>query len=243
VRTIAFRVGSIWGVPISIDLMWFVTLIFVSGVCATIFPKVPILGFVMAVSMYASVLAHELAHVAVAEQHGVRTKEILLGLFGGTAIMDEEHKDTAVIAVAGPLLSIAIGVACGLATIWLLLRHPGTLMTSYPVLFIAVFATWNIGFALFNLLPVYPLDGGRILQATLIKRTGSKLLAIKAASIITVVFASVMALSGIYQVVRSHTVGPLFRLGMGLYLVTQAIGSYRSEKRKSNQRDDTPPHA
>lgn len=159
----SIRLGTYAGIPVrahwsmGIIAVWFGVLLSVDlGVVG---------GVIATVTFFASILAHEFGHAMVARHYGVRTLSIDLWALGGVARLDRESpspRADGLIAVAGPAVSLAIGVT--------------TLAASVPLQSNVLF--W-IGFvngflALFNLLPGAPLDGGRVLRAVRWARTGNK---------------------------------------------------------------------
>ncbi|HET6812361.1 MAG TPA: site-2 protease family protein [Acidimicrobiales bacterium] len=121
---------------------------------------------VTGVAFFASLVAHELSHALVARRHGVATRGIVLWLFGGVAQLEGDTPDARAelrVAAAGPALSLALAGVAGAAA-WLL-GHTG----QSPLLVAAVawLAGVNALLGVFNLLPAFPLDGGRVLRAVL----------------------------------------------------------------------------
>ncbi len=177
-----FRLGIFRGIPIF--LHWSLAIIFVllawsiaSGFSPEAYPDLGagaqwLIGAITAALYIASILAHELGHAIIAQRLGVEVKRITLLVFGGIAELGSES-DTARaelrIAAAGPAVSFV------LAAVFLLL---GLLATAVdqpviqaPLVYLGVA---NLLLAVFNLIPGYPLDGGRILRAVVWQRTGSK---------------------------------------------------------------------
>src|SRR5256714_7596844 len=138
-------------------------------------------GLVAAVLFLASLLAHELAHSVVAQRLGVRVEGITLWLFGGVSRLSGDVRSSraeALIAVVGPITSLVLaglfflvgaGVSAGYG--------PGLAATTAGWL-----GTINIILAVFNLLPAFPLDGGRVLRALLWGRTGDRIRATRIAA-------------------------------------------------------------
>ena len=173
------------GVPIYIDVTFLVVLPLFAwiigsqvGVWASVFglPDHPslhggwtpyLLGLTAAIGLFVSILVHELGHSMTARVYGVQTRRITLWLLGGMAQFDEMPKQRgaeAVVAILGPVVSVAVGALC-----WLVARALPT--SAVPALFVFKYlALTNISLALFNLLPALPLDGGRILRSLLALR-------------------------------------------------------------------------
>lgn len=121
-----------------------------------------VVGLAMLV-LAASVVLHELGHALAARRFGIGTAHITLYPFGGVAAierMPEEPDQELVIALAGPAVNVVLAAAFGLLAAVL----------GSPI--VGIFATLNLGMAVFNLLPAYPMDGGRVLRALLAKRMG-----------------------------------------------------------------------
>ena len=179
----SLRLGRVAGIPIG--LHWSIGLIaaFLTFTLAgTVLPAVApgyagsaYLGvaLVMAVVFLAGIVAHELGHSLVALRNGVGVDGITLFALGGVAKLDREPptpRAAAHIALAGPAVSVAIGVGA-------LLAAGASSLLGLSGLFVAGLA-WlgliNFGLALFNMLPALPLDGGRALQAWLWHRKGNR---------------------------------------------------------------------
>ena len=131
------------------------------------------LGIATSLLLFASVLAHELAHSWMAIQRGIAVKRITLFIFGGVAqIADEPDRPSSefLIAIMGPLMSAALAAVFGAAWIWLTILDSTGLVGQWfsaPILLTRVLAQANGSLALFNLAPGFPLDGGRVLRAIL----------------------------------------------------------------------------
>ena len=154
-----------------------------------------LLGLVTAIGLFVSVLLHELGHSVVARMYGVKVRSITLWLLGGMAQFDEMPKQRgaeAVVAIAGPLVSIAVGVAC-----WLVL---GALPSSaVPVRFVFNYLAWmNGALAVFNMIPALPLDGGRVLRSLLALKM-SHLRATQVAAGVSRFLAVALALFGLFS--------------------------------------------
>src|SRR5215208_3104111 len=131
-------------------------------------PWVPLLlGLVGATGLFASILVHELGHSVTARLYGVKVKRITLWLLGGMAQFDEMPRQRgaeAVVAIVGPLVSVAVGVACGLVgRVLPASAVPGRFVIYY-------LASTHVLLAVFNMLPALPLDGGRVLRSLLALR-------------------------------------------------------------------------
>jgi Zn-dependent protease len=183
----AFGVGSIAGIRIALHPSWLVIAFLVTyslavGDLPDRFPgwEQPlywIVGGAVAAFFFASVLAHELSHALVARRFGIKVRDITLFIFGGAASLEGDTRrprDEALIAAAGPFASLGLGAA-----LWLI----GALVTQPQV---AALVGWlgfiNISLGLFNLIPGFPMDGGRILRALLWRLRGDEFAATRNAA-------------------------------------------------------------
>ena len=196
----SFRVLRIAGISVQLHLSWLVIGFLVTYSLAEIqFPRqYPgwgtglywLVAAATALLFFGSVLAHELSHALVARRFGVRTTSITLFIFGGAAVMESEPKgprDEALIAGAGPLSSLLIG---GL----LLLIDLGVRQEQISAL-VGWLGFINLTLGVFNLVPGFPMDGGRILRAILWRIRGDRYAATRnAASVGQLVGYAIIAL-------------------------------------------------
>jgi len=157
------------------------------------------LGLIASAVLFASVVIHEFAHALVARRLGIPTGNITLFLFGGVASILREPgapADEIKMAAAGPAASLALGAVFALLA--LVARSAGWnwLLTLFVFLAVA-----NVLLAVFNLLPAFPSDGGRILRAALWKFMGSQARATAAASAVSAAVAAVLIVVGGYEAV------------------------------------------
>jgi len=166
------RLGRILGIPIYLHPTWFLVFLLVAfGLWSHLATAYPALEPAWRVAnalltsglLFGSVLLHELGHSVLALRHGVAVRSITLFIFGGVATMEREPDSPLAelqIALAGPATSAALGVGfAGLAGLF----EAGSIgMATFQWL-----AVLNLGVAVFNLLPGFPLDGGRVLRALL----------------------------------------------------------------------------
>ncbi len=133
--------------------------------------------------LMASIVAHELGHSIVARRNGVGIRGITLFALGGVAMMDREPRTAGAafrVAIAGPLVSVGLGVvSLGVAAFASVVG-----LSTLTVAAITWLGLINLGLAVFNMLPALPLDGGRVLQAAMWRRSGDRLGAtVKAAGV------------------------------------------------------------
>lgn len=211
------RIGSAFGIPIRLDLTFLLVLPLFAwligsdvGNLATVLngmfgSAMPVdvltagstrwvLGAAAATGLFLCVLLHEFGHSLVAMRYGYHIESITLWLFGGVARfteMPENWKQEFTIAVAGPIVSVALGVVSYVA----FLVVPGALPTVQFVL--AYLALTNVALAVFNMLPGFPMDGGRVLRALLARRRPHAR-ATRIAAEVGKLFAVVLAIVGLF---------------------------------------------
>ena len=228
----AFRLGRILGIPIAVNYTWFVAVwIGAWSLAVSYYPgRAPgfdagtywTMGIASVLLLFASVLVHEFGHALTARRFGIRTRVIVLFLFGGVAqIADEPPTPRAefLVAVAGPLTSLAVAAAC-----FVLSPVFGSSALGHIVQYLALA---NLLLGIFNLLPGFPLDGGRVLRAALWRRTGSlpraTRLAARAGQVVALLFIG----AGLYQVVLNNVIGGLWFVLIGWFLDSGAQASYQ----------------
>ncbi len=181
----SFRIGRLFGIDLRIDSSWLFVLVLVVWSLSSLFARwhpdwapatVLVVALFAAVSFFGSVLLHELAHSLVARLYGIDVRDITLHMFGGVSNIEREpHTPTAelLIAIVGPLTSVGLGIAMTVvASLYMGLL--GLDVDSAADLAsrmgpVATVLTWlgpiNVAVGVFNLVPGFPLDGGRILRA------------------------------------------------------------------------------
>ena len=183
----SFRIGSLFGIPIKLDLTFLLVLplfayligVQVDGVTELLngiwdagIPVDPLLagptpwviGTAAAIGLFAGVVLHELGHSLVAMRYGFPIDSITLWIFGGIASlseMPEDWKQELQIAIAGPIVSIVVGVVSWAAFVITPSGFPSIRFV------LGYLALMNVALAGFNLLPGFPMDGGRVLRALL----------------------------------------------------------------------------
>ncbi len=232
----SFPLGSVLGFEIRIDYSWFVIffLIFWSLAFGVFPAELPerstgaylVMGGVGTVLFFASLLAHELSHSVVARSKGIPVEGITLFIFGGiarTRLESETPDDELQIAGIGPLTSVVLGGAfLGLA--WL----AGQIGAGEGVVRIAWYlGVINIVLAVFNLLPGFPLDGGRLFRALVWKRTGDLTKATRWASSGGKWFGYGLMGLGILQMFGGAVIGGLWLVFIGWFLRSAAEMSLR----------------
>ena len=171
-----------------------------------------------------SILIHELSHSIVAQKYGLKVSEIELYLFGGVSKIEEEPttpKSEILISLVGPLSSLIIGGIFVSIIILLPIALP-------TFIFIILFYTGisNIGLAIFNLIPAFPMDGGRILRAFLWSRRDNIISATKTASKVGHLFAYGLIAYGFIQMFLFGFLSGLWLVIIGYFLNSQTKQSY-----------------
>lgn len=176
------RIGSLFGIPLLVDVSWFVILLLVTFFYGSTWQQENwgvnwgwIAGFAMALLLFASVLLHELGHSLVALSQGIKVNSITLFLFGGIASIEQESKTPGQafqVAIAGPLVSFGLFVLLLILDITIPLPPPAEEI-------VESLASINFVLALFNMIPGLPLDGGQVLKAIVWKVTGSRLTGVR----------------------------------------------------------------
>jgi Zn-dependent protease len=119
--------------------------------------------------LFVCVVLHEFGHALTARQFGINTRGITLSPLGGIAQLDRMSQkpwEEFWIAIAGPLVNVAIAIILGIGLLWSYYLNPAFAATQI-FQFLSVLLAMNIGLVVFNLLPVFPMDGGRVLRAIL----------------------------------------------------------------------------
>src|SRR5216683_2640458 len=225
----SFRLGTVAGIDIYINYSWLIIFVFLiwslaTGWFAVLYPGWSpalywITSTIAALLLFVSVLLHELAHSVVARARGLSVKNITLFIFGGVSNIEQEPKSPGVefqMAVVGPLTSLLIGGVCFL----LLLPLRGTKSPLEGILF--YLAVTNVLLGVFNLIPGFPLDGGRVLRSIVWKITGSLTKATRIASVSGQVIAYLFILWGIWQLFSGDVLNGIWIGFIGWFLLSAA---------------------
>ena len=230
------KLFKILGIQISLDYTWFIVFGLVAWSLAHgYFPLIIsglgtftyiLVGIISAVLLFVCVLIHELSHSYTSNKLGLDIKEITLFIFGGVARLTKEPDDPVTelkVAVAGPAASIA------LAAIFWVLMQIADIFSIYPVLS-AIFeylAMINMVLVIFNMIPGFPLDGGRVLRSLWWKKTGDLQKATQIASRVGKGFAALLIGFGFFQIFLGNFIGGLWMIFIGMFLQQTADSSYR----------------
>jgi Zn-dependent protease len=225
------KLGKIWGIPIGLHRSWF--LIFgllawslAMGYFPQEYPALSsaahwLLGGVTSLLFFGSVLLHELGHSLLALRNGIPVRSITLFIFGGVAQIEKEPSSPGVefrIAIAGPLVSLALAI---LFEALYLLDQSVPYLTA-PSLYLARI---NFLLAAFNMIPGFPLDGGRVLRALVWRFTGSFHRATKVAGSTGQLVALGFIGVGVFTIFRGALFNGLWLAFIGWFLQNAAANS------------------
>ncbi len=229
------KLTKILGIEIWVDYSWLVIFALVTwSLAGGFFPKeYPglttqaywIMGAFAAILLFLCVLLHELSHSYVAQKSGIAVPRITLFLFGGVAQIAEEPENPKIelnVAVAGPICSLLLALV-----FWVLSKSE---FISSNVQFLAIFeylAFINIALAIFNLVPGFPLDGGRILRAYLWNRWGDVRRATHTVSRIGSGFGIGLIIFGLINFFLGNFIGGIWLVFIGMFLNQASKSGYR----------------
>ena len=232
------NIGRILGIPIRIHwTLWLVFLLIAWSLAVGYLPATYgnrlsptedwVVGIVSAVVLFISVLVHELSHSYIAKKNGLPIARITLFFFGGVSELTSEPQDASLevrMAAAGPLTSFAIAALLG--GLWYL----GSLV-GFPLAVIAVLgynALINVALGAFNLIPAFPLDGGRVLRGSLWRSEGNLLRATRNATRVSEILSLLMIAAGLVLVVATADfVNGIWIIFLGWFIRSGAESSLR----------------
>jgi Zn-dependent protease/predicted transcriptional regulator len=226
----AVRLFDIMGFEIRVDPSWLlIAALIVWSLATGYFPtEVPglhtgdylIVAVTGMLGLFASLVLHELSHALVARHFGLGVGGITLFLFGGVAELDQEPQSARSefwIAAAGPAMSLVLALAFSL------LERAAAGASAAVVALLSYLAAINLILALFNLLPAFPLDGGRVLRAALWRAKGDLLAATRIASRTGAAFGYLLVALGLAVLFSGQSViGGLWPILIGLFLAAAA---------------------
>jgi Zn-dependent protease/CBS domain-containing protein len=230
----SLRLGSVFGIEIKLDYSWFIVFILVTWSLGgqyfpSMYPGWPAgvywaMGVITAVLFFSSVLVHELAHSLVSQSSGVPVRDITLFIFGGAAQISEEPKTAGrefLMALVGPLTSLVVAAFFGL--LWLI----GGVLSPYLRALAFWLAGINVSLGLFNLIPGFPLDGGRVFRAIVWAITGNLRQATRIATALGRLVAFGFIFVGLWQFFGGNWANGLWTAFIGWFLENAATVSYR----------------
>ncbi|MDD3776841.1 MAG: site-2 protease family protein [Actinomycetota bacterium] len=229
----SIKIFTIFGIEIRLDYSWFIIFaLFAYYFGFQYFPQVlpglnpglmALVTLITVILFFFSVLFHEMSHSLVARKQGIPVNRISLFIFGGMAQIEKEADNPGsefVMAVAGPLASFFLALVFGMG--WLAAR--GTAVAVEPLRYLTII---NIMLGAFNLLPGFPLDGGRVLRSIIWKTTGNLNRATYIAMISGRVIGFLMVAVGILFIFIGNFLGGVWLAFIGWFLQSSAYNSYR----------------
>jgi Zn-dependent protease/predicted transcriptional regulator len=234
----SWRIGSLFGIPLEINFSWLLVFVLVAASLAfayfpDVLPAAPVwlyvlLGVVTALLFFASVVAHEFSHSLIAKAQGAHIARITLFIFGGVSEMEEEPTTPGrefVMAVAGPGMSILLA-----AVFWIgwsvLVAFNGPRPVAVVLQYLAVI---NFFVGVFNLLPGFPMDGGRVLRAILWALTHDMLRATRWAARTGQAMGYTLIALGVLGVVVFRALGAVWLVFLGWFLASLADSAYQQQ--------------
>ncbi len=221
------------GIPVRVHASWLVVYGLIAwslavGYFPRVLPDVPLVthwvtGLAAALLLFVSVFLHELSHSLVARRQGLGVSAITLHIFGGVSQLEDEPRSPGMefrMAIVGPLTSFAIAIVASLA---------GRAAQSVPVLaaILGYLALVNAIVGAFNLVPGFPLDGGRVLRAALWKLKGDLRLATEMASRAGGAIAILLMILGVLRGFGGDFLGGLWLVLIGLFLRQAGAAGYQ----------------
>jgi Zn-dependent protease/predicted transcriptional regulator len=230
------KLFKLFGFEVRIDLSWLIIAVLITwsladGLFPYWYPNLSsreywIMGIVGALGLFVSIVAHEFCHSLVARKFGMPMKGITLFIFGGVAEMGDEPpsaKAEFLMAIVGPLSSIAIGVI-----FYLIHLYGNSAGWNTPVNGVVEYIAYINGIlAAFNLVPAFPLDGGRVLRSILWGVKGNMRWATRVSSAIGSAFGVGLIILGVFEFIRGNIIGGVWMFLIGMFLRSAAQMSYQ----------------
>jgi len=227
---------TIFGFDVNIDFTWlFLAVLVTWSLARGLFPvwfgnlstaTYWWMGVAGALGLFLSIVFHEFWHSIVARHFGLPMKGITLFIFGGVAEMEEEPenaKTELLMAIAGPVSSVALGLI-----FLLIFRAGGAIGWPEPVNGVLVYLGWlNLVLAVFNMLPDFPLDGGRVLRSILWFAKGNVRWATRVASAIGSGFGMFLIVLGLLSFISGGFITGIWYFLIGMFIRGAALTSYR----------------
>ncbi|MDW7680491.1 MAG: site-2 protease family protein [bacterium] len=230
------RLFKLLGFSVKIDVSWLILALLITwslakGLFPTYFENLPTatywwMGVAGAIGLFFSIVFHELSHSLVARNYGIPIRGITLFIFGGVAEMHEEPqtpKSELLMAIAGPISSLVLGgVFYG---VHLIGKHT---MWGEPVHGVLIYlAIINLILAGFNMLPAFPLDGGRVLRSILWSWKDSLRWATRISSQIGSAFGVILIILGAINFFSGNVIGGVWWFLIGLFMRSASQMSYQ----------------
>ncbi|HET6973679.1 MAG TPA: site-2 protease family protein [Pyrinomonadaceae bacterium] len=231
------KLGRIFGVEIGLHYSWFIIALLITFSLAGQFQENNPgwsdglrwgVSIITAVLFFAAIVVHELSHAIVAKLRGLPVRSITLFALGGVAQIEKEAADAKTefwMGIIGPITSFVIGVVCLAITVALGWKPPEFPQQPLPAMLMWL-GVINIGLAIFNMIPGFPLDGGRVLRGIVWWITGNAVRATRIAARVGQVIAFVMILYGLLQFFRGAGFNGLWMAFIGWFLLSASRESY-----------------
>ena len=231
----SLRIARIRGIDINIHFTWLIIFgLLAWSVAESLFPgyfpqwsgtQRWQAGIIASLLLFISVIVHELCHSLVAQSRGMEVSNITLFAFGGVSMMKGEARrpsDEFLMAVAGPAASVGLAILFGVA--WKVLEP----LNEFAAAIAAYLAVLNVALVAFNMIPGFPLDGGRVLRAALWGASGDLRGATRAASVIGQIVAFTMIFAGLMAIISGQgLLNGMWIILIGWFLNNAAENSYR----------------
>lgn len=232
----SFKLFTLFDIPIEINISWFIILsLIVFTLARGYFPYTNpelsatshwLMALIAAILLFASLLAHEMSHSLVAIKHQLPIHGITLFIFGGVAQLEKEPTSPSIefkMAIAGPIMSFSLSfLFYGLTLAFYKLGFPSPLLAITNYLFML-----NLVVGIFNLIPGFPLDGGRVLRSILWAWFKDLRRATAIASGIGKTFAFILIAFGLFNLFGGAFISGIWFIFIGLFLQEAADSSYR----------------
>mgnify|MGYP001188996819 CR=1 FL=1 len=231
------KLGRIFGIEIGLHYSWLIIAVLIvlslAGYFGAAHPDwsagvIWAMAVFSAVMFFLAIITHELSHAQVARMNGLPVRSITLFALGGVAQIEKEAASAKTefwMAIAGPIASVVIGLTClglALAAGWTPPVEPAT-----PIMSILVWLGYiNIALAVFNMIPGFPMDGGRVLRALIWWATGDSSRATRGASTVGQLIAFGFILFGLVSFFRGAGLGGLWIAFIGWFLLNAARATY-----------------
>jgi Zn-dependent protease/CBS domain-containing protein len=236
------KLGKISGIEIGLHYSWFVIAALIAFSLGQHFRQINqswsaseiwITAIVTAGLFFVTLLLHELAHSLVAQKRGLKVTDITLFALGGVSQIQDDATDAKTefwVAIAGPIASVVIGLGClgiALGFGWRRSADPQNVVTAVLVWLGYI----NISLAVFNLIPAFPLDGGRVLRSIVWAITKNQVRSTRIAARIGEVVALLFVVDGIWKYFSGGGLGGLWIAFIGWFLLDAAKASYSQVKK------------
>jgi Zn-dependent protease len=239
-----FRIARIRGIDVGIHYSWFIVVVLFTVIFAkSQYPDTYedwsefeywSVALASVLLLFLSVLLHEFGHALVAQRRGVPVRSITLFIFGGVAGLareSDESGDEFLIAIAGPAVSVGLAGMFGL--LWLVFSSASEQLSAL----LGYLAYVNILLVAFNMIPGFPLDGGRVLRSVIWKATGDMRRATRIVAAIGVGIGTLFIAGGLILVVTGYLVNGIWAIAIGWFLQSAAEQSRSAVEQEHLLRD------